>query len=117
MSDAEFEDFGFTCAPEKVTTDIGPQDFLTVAALTASEAATENKPDKDEDLIWRTLLELYKGDNSWTKWGVWFEAAKLSRGKLGNSTFSETVKSLHEKGWVRVNDQGLYQVVFGGPKT
>jgi hypothetical protein len=22
---AEFEDFGFTCAPEKVTTDIGPK--------------------------------------------------------------------------------------------
>jgi hypothetical protein len=115
---AEFEDFGFTCAPEKVTTDIGPQDFLTVAALTASEAATENKPDKDEDLIWRTLLNFYKGDNnSWTKWGDWFEAVKLARGKLGNSYFSAKVKSLLEKGRVRVNDQGLYEVVFGDPKT
>jgi hypothetical protein len=111
---AEFDDFGFTCAPEEVTTDIGPQDFLTVAALTAPKAGTENKADKDEELIWRTLLNFYQGDNSWTKWGVWFEAAKLARGKLGNSHFSGKVKSLLEKGWVRVNDQGLYQVVFGG---
>jgi hypothetical protein len=57
---------------------------------------------------------LYQGDKSWTKWVDWFEAAKLARGgKLGNSHFSDKVKSLLEKGWVRVNDQGLYQVVYG----
>src|SRR5262245_23123482 len=110
---AEFDDFGFTCAPEEVTTDIGPQDFLTVAALTAPKAGTENKADKDEELIWRTLLNLYQGDNSWTKWWDWFEAAKLARGKLGHSHFSGKVKSLLGKGRVRVNDQGLYQVVYG----
>ena len=111
---AEFDDFGFTCATEEVTTDIGPQDFLTVDALTAPMPGTEKQSDKDEELIWQTLLNLYQGDNSWTKWGDWFEAAKLARGKLGNSHFSGKVKSLLEKGWVRINDQGLYQVVYGG---
>ena len=110
---AEFDDFGFTCAPEEVTTDIGPQGFLTVAALIAPTAGKENKADKDEELIWRTLLNLYQGHNHWTTWTDWFDAAKLARGKLGHSYFSDKVKSLVEKGWVRVNDQGLYQVVFG----
>ena len=61
-------------------------------------------------------MNLYQGDNSWTKWGDWFEAAKRARGKLGNSHFSGKVKSLLEKGRVRVNDKGLYEVVFGDPK-
>jgi hypothetical protein len=56
---------------------------------------------------------LYQGDNRWTNWVSWFEAAKFTRGKLGNSHFSDKVKSLVEKGRVRINDQGLYQVVFG----
>ena len=40
-------------------------------------------------------------------------AEKTKKANDLNSNFSGKVKSLVEKGWVRVNDQGLYQVVFG----
>jgi hypothetical protein len=95
-----------------------PQDFLAInAAIAAFEtkASAAAKTDKDEELIWQMLLRFYRDTDSWTPYSTWFEATKAARGgKLGNSTFSDKVKELVVKGKVRLNEKGLYQVVWGG---
>jgi hypothetical protein len=111
---SEFDDFGITLTPKGVTTEDGPQNFLAVTEKTAASIKSKSKTDKDEELAWSTLVTLYKGDDNWTPYTVWFEATKAARGgSLGNSTFSDKVKNLVAGGRVRLNEKGLYQVVFG----
>ena len=114
---SEFNTFGVTLAAIPVATDEGMQSFLAVNGVTAAsdtKAGDKTDKDKDEELAFKTLLSFYQGDHTWTQHTVWFRVTKAARGdKLGNSTFSDIIKSLLAKGRIRVNAEGLYQVVFG----
>jgi hypothetical protein len=114
---SEFHEFGFTLIPQAVATDEGMQNFLAVNGLTAAsdnKAAGTTDKEKDDELAFKTLLSFYQGDHTWTQHTAWFRVTKAARGdKLGNSTFSDIIKSLLAKGRIRVNAEGLYQVVFG----
>jgi hypothetical protein len=82
------------------------------------KAGKETKESELEDLALIALLSLHRGPESWTQWVVWFELTKARRGgKLGNTTFTETVKRLLDKGLVRKNVDGLYQVVVEAGST
>ncbi len=64
---SEFSNFGVTFGPRDVPTDEGPQNFLTVNGLTpafdAKAADKTTDKNEDEELAFKTLLGLYRGEH------------------------------------------------------
>lgn len=116
---SEFSNFGVTFGLRLVATDEGMQNFLTVDGVvgafdTKADDKTADK-NKDEELAYRTLFSFFQSNDTWTQHSIWFQTTKTARGDkgLGNTTFSDIIKSLVRKGRIRVNEEGLYQVVLG----
>src|SRR5262249_5311240 len=108
---------------QQVLTEEGPQPFLAVNAKTSSIAVgddgeTEDKKSHINETAWAALLGFFKGPHSWTKYNEWKEATKTALGgKMGNDTFSKAREALVKAGRVQVNDDGLYQIVFGAQSS